>query len=452
MAKQGWLGSVAFAVGSGAGAAAAQFGLGYGFGVIAWSPDAGVTTTADNVWLSSLAWTLWIAANSTVIGAVAADRRSAGEIGAAPPRAGRTGLDADRPNAFATAIWRVLLAVAAAVGALLSVALVLAPAHNAGRPDTTSPQLIVAGYAVVGVTVGIVLAVCALSARAAAGNVLITSLWLWLLAAGSVVVDVVKGHGYGTAALEVWPFGNTSYFRHTFSIDGAVLMLLTAAVIGVGAAWPAARRSDNRIGVVLSGAAGPLLVAAAYVLTIPALVGVTGNPQASASIIAPYALLAGLAGSGLLVAAISGREASLRDRKARGDSSSPGDGDLDTVQLRKPPPATGIAPGASGPAAAAAGMAPALAAAKAKAGVAKAPAPRSSADTVSGMAKVPSMRSSDDETSRIPTSPKRASDGPTAKGSVTTTQPTGTSSSGPAKPGSSGPGGGNSNNKRGRRR
>jgi hypothetical protein len=168
MAKQGWLGSVALAVGAGAGAAAAQFGLGYGFGVIAWSPGVGATTTADNVWLSSLAWTLWIAATSTVIGAVAADRRSAGEIGAAPPRAGRTAdLDADRPSVFATAIWRALLAVAAAIGALLSVALVLAPAHNAGRPDTTSPQLIAAGYAVVGVTVGIVLAVCALSARAA---------------------------------------------------------------------------------------------------------------------------------------------------------------------------------------------------------------------------------------------------------------------------------------------
>jgi hypothetical protein len=265
------------------------------------------------------------------------------------------------------------------------------------------------------------------------------------------VVDVVKGHGYGTAALEVWPFGNTSYFRHTFSIDGAVLMLGTAAVIGVGAAWPPARRGDNRIGVVLSGAAGPLLVAAAYVLTIPALVGVTGNPQASASIIAPYALLAGLAGSGLLVAAITGREASQRERRPGADTGD--DGEPDTVQLRKPSAGTGSAPRATGPAAASAGMAPALAAAKARAGVAKAPAPRSPADTVSASAKVPSTRSFDDDTtSRIPTSPKRAAETPAAKGHPTTTQQVGTSTSGITNPGSTGPAGGNSNNKRGRRR
>jgi hypothetical protein len=446
MAKQGWFGSVAFAVGAGAGAAAAQFGLGYGFGVIAWSPEAGAATTADNVWLASLAWTLWIAATSTVVGAVAADRRSAGEIGAAPPRAGRGADVSERPSVFATAMWRALLAVAAAIGALLSVALVLAPADNAGRPDTASPQLIAAGYAVVGVTVGIVLSVCALTARSAAANVMATGVFVWLLAASSVVVDAIRGHGFGSAALEVWPFGNSLYYRHTFSIGGGALMSTAAFAIGLGIAWPAARRGDNRIGVVLSGGAGPLLVAAAYWLTIPNLVGVTDNPQVSASLTAPIAFVAGLAGSGLLVAVVASREASLRERKPRPNLAD--SGELDTALLRKPTLMAGAA------------AVPVSAAIKAQAQV-KTPAPRSSSESATGSAKAPAPRSAPDETTgRIVTSPKRGSEGvsgkPSAPGSQTgssgmpTTTGSQPSASGSTPSRSTGPVG--NSNKRGRRR
>ena len=68
MAKLGWIGSVALAAGASAGAAAAQFGLGYGLGVISWSPVAATgRETPDGVWLSSLSWTLWIAAISTMM-------------------------------------------------------------------------------------------------------------------------------------------------------------------------------------------------------------------------------------------------------------------------------------------------------------------------------------------------------------------------------------------------
>jgi hypothetical protein len=436
MAKQGWLGSVALGVGAGAVTAAAQFGLGYGFGVIKWSPDAGSTTTADNVWLASLGWTLWIAATSTVIGAIAADRGSAGEIGAAPPRGPRSGSapSAQRPSVFATAIWRALLAVAAAVGSLLSVVLVLAPAHAAGRPDTASPHLIAAGYAVVGVTIGIVLAVCALAARSTAANVIVTTVWLWLLAAGSVTVQVIRGNGYTSAALEVWPFGNSAYFRHTFSINGAILMLGTAFVIGVVTALPAMRRTDNRIGVVLSGAAGPLLVAAAYVLTIPALVGVTGDPQASASIVAPYALLPGLAGSGLIVLAFVRREAGRRAQQVRDNH------DLDTADLRDALTAPGGALAAMG----------------------KAKAPQMPpADLASGPRVPAARKAADGATARIPTSPKRPQDPDPSNAGGTPPlagPPSGTDQPGATPPSNGGtPGGADPNEngrdkKRGRRR
>lgn len=311
MAKQGWIGSVALAVGAAAGTAAAQFGLGYGLGIIAWSPAAPDPGTPDNIWLASLAWTLWISATSTVVGAICADRRSAGEIGAAPPRP--TGSDGNGPVAppgvFATAIWRALLAVSAAVGALISVALVLVPARAAIRADTATPQLIAAGYAIVGITVGIVIAVCALAARAATVNVIATAGWLWLLAIAAVINGVAVGRGLGTAPLEVWPFGEGTYFRATWSIEGATLMLGAALIIGAASAWPASRRGDNRVGVALSGVIGPLLVAVAYFLTVPRLVGVHGDPQFSAYLVAPYAVIAGLAGSVLLVAATTSRDA-----------------------------------------------------------------------------------------------------------------------------------------------
>jgi hypothetical protein len=320
MAKQGWLSSVALAIGASAGCAAAQFGLGYGFGIIEWAPAAGQTITSDKVWLVSLAWTLWIAASSTVIGAVAADRRSLGDIGAAPPRAGTD------PTVMATAIWRSLLAVSAAIGALLSIGLVLAPAQLAGRTDTNAPELIASGYVIVGVIAGIVIAVLALAARAAAVNVIATTAWIWILAAASLIYDAANGRTHGSTSIEVWPFGSERYFRDTWSWSGLFVMLTSAAAIGVLAATAAVRRGDRKVGVAVSGGAGPALVMAAYLLTIPTLAGVA-DPQRSASILAPIALIAGAAGSILVVAAVSSREASLRDRMLR-DLRPAGPGEL----------------------------------------------------------------------------------------------------------------------------
>jgi hypothetical protein len=304
MAKLGWIGSVALAVGASAGAAALQFGLGYGLGIISWSPMIATgPQTPDSVWLSSLAWTTWIAATSTVVGAISADRRSAGEVGSAPPRLGVDGGDPGAPGLFATAIWRVLLAVSGAVGALLSVALVLVPAHTAARPDTSTPQLIAAGYAVVGIIVGILVAVAALIARAGAANVIMTGAWIWLLAIASVIDGVAMGRGLGTAPLGVFPFHQHDD-NSTWSFPSAALILGAALLIGIVVAWIGARRGDHRVGVSLSGGFGPLIVMVAYILTTPDLVGIDKS-HVSAFILAPYALITGVAGSVLLVAGLS---------------------------------------------------------------------------------------------------------------------------------------------------
>jgi hypothetical protein len=303
MATRGWGGSIALAVGAAAGTASAQLGVVYGLGIMAWT---GATDPAgESAWLASLAWTTWIAATSTVVGAVLADRLSAGGPGAAPPRRRPAGSAA---GSVATTAWRLVIALTAAVGGLLTVALVAVPARAAHRPETYAPQMIAGGYAVVGVAVGILIAVAALSARAIATNVILTTAYVWALAIASVIFGFATHRGLQTAQLAVWRFGSGHFLRQTFSLPGAGLMMGVALALGLLAAWPAIRRGDNKVGIAVSGAVGPFLIAAAYFLAAPKLVGVQPDEQLSAYLIAPYAVIAGLAGSVLFVGIAAQRE------------------------------------------------------------------------------------------------------------------------------------------------
>jgi hypothetical protein len=192
--------------------------------------------------------------------------------------------------------------VAAAVGALVTVALVAVPARAAIRADTFSPQTIAAGYAVIGVLLGLIFATWALSSRAAAGNVIATVGWLWLLAVVSVTEGVVSGGDQPPAQLGVWQLtsGNEAFwFRDYLYWPGAALSLGAAFVIGALVARRPARDPFHRVGAAVSGIAGPLVVAAAYFLAAPRLSGIRAE-QVSAHLLAPYAVLAGLAGSVLV--------------------------------------------------------------------------------------------------------------------------------------------------------
>lgn len=306
MAVRGWGGTVATAIGIAAGAGAAQLGLGYGLGIIAWLPST--DSAGEAAWVASLAWATWIAATSTVIGAICAERLSA--PGADPSTV--DGEPAAGESPLATGLWRVALAVAAAVGALVTVALVAVPAREAVRADTFSPQTIAAGYAVVGVIVGLFVAAWSVASRAVATNVIATTSWLWLLAVVAVIDGVVSGDGLTAAQLGVWQMTSDSeqFWIRNIYLPGAALGLGSAFVIGALAAWPAARRADSRVGAAVSGGVGPLLVAAAYILAAPRLVGVRAE-QLSAYLLAPYAVVAGLAGS-VLVTAIAQRAAAAR--------------------------------------------------------------------------------------------------------------------------------------------
>ncbi|MEV6811479.1 hypothetical protein [Micromonospora sp. NPDC051296] len=322
MARQGWGGSIATAAGVAAGAGAAQLGFGYGLGILNWAPAE--TTAGTAAWVASLIWATWIAATSTIFGAVCAqrlhDRRSAvsrpdaGPDGTAVPLAGRavdpspaTGTSRDGGNG---GVWWIALAGAAGMGALITVLLVAVPARVAVVPDTPSPRDMAAGYAAVGVLVGALVALWALRCRAAATNVIATAGWLWLLAVVAVVDSVLAGRGLTTAQLGIWQLSSGSdqfWIRDYFYWPGAVLSLGSALLIGTLAARRGVREAGRRVGATASGAAGPLLVAVAYFLAVPRLTAISPE-QVSAHLIAPYAVIVGIGGS-VLVAALAQRAA-----------------------------------------------------------------------------------------------------------------------------------------------
>ncbi|WP_433212574.1 hypothetical protein ACQP00_00215 [Dactylosporangium sp. CS-047395] len=257
--------------------------------------------------MSSLAWVTWLAASSTVIGAICADRLA----GAGAP------VPANRDSVAGQALlvaWRVVIALAAAVGSLIIVPLVAIPSRLP-RPDNAAPYFTVGGYAIAGIIIGLLMAIGALTARAIAANIIASSAWLWTLAVVAVA-DVVHADGdTATAAqLGTWQFTDATWINGMINLPGTLLMIVVALLIGVLAAWPAGRRNDNRVGVALAGATGPLLVALAYFLSEPALG--EHDQHLSAFLIAPYAVLAGLAGS-VIVSSIGPRGSRAQARAAR---------------------------------------------------------------------------------------------------------------------------------------
>ncbi|MFD2766228.1 hypothetical protein [Micromonospora eburnea] len=289
MARRGWGASITAALGVAAGTGAAQLGFGYGLGIINWTPAGAVR--AEAAWVASLAWATWISATSVVAGAICAHRLRGG--------------DGQEPGG---PLRKLGLAAGATVGALITVLLVAVPARAARVPDTSAPQAVAAGYAAIGLLIGLLLAMWALHIRAVATNLVATTGWLWLLAVVSVVDGVLSGRGLTTAQLGIWQISadrDSFWIRDYFYWPGALFALGSALVIGALAARRTARVPEQRVGTAASGAAGPLLVALAHLLAVPRLAAIEAE-QLSAQLFAPYAVVAGVGGS-VLVAALAQR-------------------------------------------------------------------------------------------------------------------------------------------------
>ncbi|WP_433315385.1 hypothetical protein [Micromonospora chersina] len=246
---------------------------------------------------------------------------------------------------------RLGLALAAGVGALITVLLVAVPARAARVPATSSPQAVAAGYAVAGLVLGVLLATWALHTRAAATNLVATTGWLWLLAVVSVLDGVLSGRGLTTAQLGIWQISADSgrfWIRDYFYWPGALLSLGSALLIGILAARGAVRVPERRVGAAASGAAGPLLVALAYLLAVPRLAGIAAE-QVSAHLIAPYAVIAGVGGS-VLVAALAQRADRRAAERAVVNLPRQRTGEPDQLTADDPEPAAGPAEGTEPPA------------------------------------------------------------------------------------------------------
>ncbi|MFY1618564.1 hypothetical protein [Micromonospora sp. WMMD736] len=353
MARRGWGVSIATAVGVAAGAGAAQLGFGYGLGVITWTPtEVGANGTA---WADGLAWATWLAASSTVLGAVCAQRLHQRAVATSttgtPPTdeadlpqsatltPGRptegTDVAQDRPVVDRAEpvpvehpglLRRLSLALGAGLGGLVTVLLVAVPARVAAGADTGAPQRVAALHAALGILIGVVVALWALRSRTVAVNVTATAAWLWLLAVVSVVDGVRVGRGLTGAQLGTWqldPDHGRYWIGGQIYWPGALLALVPALLIGALAARGAVRPGGRRVGAAASGAAGPLLVALAYLTTVPRWAA-PGPAQFSTQLIAPYAVIAGVGGS-ILVARLAenARHQRAADRRPTAPAAGP---------------------------------------------------------------------------------------------------------------------------------
>ncbi len=220
---------------------------------------------------------------------------------------------------------RVALALGAGLGGLVTVLLIAVPARVATGADTGAPQRTAAVQAALGILIGALVAIWALRSRAAAVNVTATAAWLWLLAVISVIDGVRVGRGLTGAQLGTWQF-DPDHARYWIGGQlywpGALLALVPALLIGVLAARRSARSGGHRVGAAASGAAGPVLVALAYLTTLPHW-STLGPAQLSTQLIAPYAVIAGVGGSVLA--------ARLAERAGRNHVAEPSAVARDTV-------------------------------------------------------------------------------------------------------------------------
>lgn len=278
-------------------AGAAQLGVAYGLGILLWNQQY---AAADPAWAINLTWACWLAAVSVVGGAVAG--------GWLLPR------DPQHPGVRGSRAQRFGVAFAAGCGGALTVLLVAVPARYAQLP-AVEPVVTAGRTAAIGVVIGVLVALMALVARPLSWNALAAVAWLWVLALVAVGAALRDSTNPDGLQLAVW--GGPG--RATGWTPTLVPMLVSAAVIGIAAGVAARRTGASKLVTATCGAPGPLLVATAYLVAGPGA-GDRG-PQFFPYLAAPYAVLAGLLGS-LLVVAFDRRGTTASEEAGRPEASA----------------------------------------------------------------------------------------------------------------------------------
>lgn len=270
-----WGTVLATALGVGALAGAGQLGVAYGLGLVRFAR----AFPTDGLWSTQLTWVAWFAALAGLAGG-AAGARAAHRFGLVRQLGGR-----------------ILVAAAGGLGAVIVVPLTALPADRAalvGR-ETAAPALEVALAAGLGVVVGILAAVAALSVRLVAVSLTALVGLVWLIALISVAPALAP-----TAELPQVRLGVLDL--PAAGGPGSVAAVLTPAIVALlvcgGIAGAARYRGLSPLLAAVSSTAAPGLLALVYLIGSPG----TGERAVQA---APYAgALLAVAGGLLLSLAI----------------------------------------------------------------------------------------------------------------------------------------------------
>ncbi|HEY1175217.1 MAG TPA: hypothetical protein VGF17_03600 [Phytomonospora sp.] len=267
MARNAWGIAVATAFGTAAVIATAQLGVAYGLTMIDWR------TGTAGLWSTNMAWTTWLAAVSTVLGAIAAS------------------IVATAKGSQSVAV-RLSSVLAAGLGAGVLAPLVALPARENAQAGVSGTPFLAVG---IGIAAGLALALIAMAARPVAWSMFASTGLIWLLAVLSVAVPV-GDETLPTAQLGVW--GSWADVSGGLAKRGFALappLIVGSLLIGVIVALVARGTGKNQGIAAASGVVGPLLVTVAYLVAGPGT-GTTVNSM-SAFLMGPFAAIVGLLGS-----------------------------------------------------------------------------------------------------------------------------------------------------------
>ncbi|WP_320066502.1 hypothetical protein [Micromonospora sp. RTGN7] len=238
-------------------AGAGQLGVAYGFGIVRLTGD--FTDATVNRWPAQLVWVGWFAASAAVAGAVVTDHLA---------RAGAAVTDRriHAHEVVSTTTGRLRVAGAAALGATVVAPLCMQPAR-ATELNGVDPVWAVGICAILGAVVGAGAALAVLLRPPFGWNMAMMASTIWLLALVSSLPALV-----GTGTLPTVRLG--VFEPDWLGVDTAqrlatLVLPLVALLIGAASGALARRRGHPPLIGGACGAAGPVLVAFAYLTAGP---------------------------------------------------------------------------------------------------------------------------------------------------------------------------------------
>ncbi|MFD2765671.1 hypothetical protein [Micromonospora eburnea] len=308
MAFRTWSRLLLTALGASVLAGAGQLGIAYGFGVV--RLDGAFTDGAINRWPAQLAWVGWFAAVAAVAGAVGTERL-----------ARRDGIPGGTTE-------QLSVAGAAALGAAVVAPLCMQPARTAELGGTVDPVWAVGICAILGALIGAGAAIVVLLKPPFGWNIALTAGAVWLLALISAAPSVSSAGPLVTVRLGVL---EPSWLDAATAQRLAMLLLPLLALLA-GAAVGALARRRGHLPLVggAAGAAGPVLLAFAYLTAGP------GN-AADRYQLAPY--------YAALIAVAAGALGSTATTVLRRPAAEPETAALEPTDILQPLPPSPATPG-----------------------------------------------------------------------------------------------------------